>query len=125
MSSSQIGNQSTRSMAAPSLQARNFRGAGFKSARFDAHLRAGRRNFRGMHRTARSNELISTVYQRTIAKLEREPVEDYRIDFEDGLAFPTPISSGLPWGFRATAAEREARATATFCDRPCAVTPAA
>ena len=24
------------------------------------------------------------VYQRTIAKLEREPVEDYRIDFEDG-----------------------------------------
>ena len=31
-----------------------------------------------------SDELIATVYQRTIAKLEREPVEDYRIDFEDG-----------------------------------------
>jgi citrate lyase beta subunit len=31
-----------------------------------------------------SEELIATVYQRTIAKLEREPVEDYRIDFEDG-----------------------------------------
>jgi citrate lyase beta subunit len=29
-------------------------------------------------------ELVQTVYQRTIAKLEREPVEDYRIDFEDG-----------------------------------------
>src|SRR5580658_571255 len=29
-------------------------------------------------------ELVRTVYQRTIAKLEREPVEDYRIDFEDG-----------------------------------------
>jgi citrate lyase beta subunit len=31
-----------------------------------------------------NEELIATVYQRTIAKLEREPVEDYRIDFEDG-----------------------------------------
>jgi citrate lyase beta subunit len=31
-----------------------------------------------------SDELIATVYQRTIAKLEREAVEDYRIDFEDG-----------------------------------------
>jgi citrate lyase beta subunit len=29
-------------------------------------------------------ELMRTVHQRTIAKLEREPVEDYRIDFEDG-----------------------------------------
>jgi citrate lyase beta subunit len=29
-------------------------------------------------------ELVRTVHQRTIAKLEREPVEDYRIDFEDG-----------------------------------------
>jgi citrate lyase beta subunit len=29
-------------------------------------------------------ELVRTVYQRTVAKLEREPVEDYRIDFEDG-----------------------------------------
>jgi len=31
-----------------------------------------------------SGALASTVYQRMIAKLEREPVEDYRIDFEDG-----------------------------------------
>ena len=29
-------------------------------------------------------KLLSVVYERTIAKLEREPVEDYRIDFEDG-----------------------------------------
>ena len=34
-------------------------------------------------------ELVRTVYQRTIAKLEREPVEDYRIDFEDGYGYPT------------------------------------
>jgi citrate lyase beta subunit len=29
-------------------------------------------------------ELASRVYPRVVAKLEREPVEDYRIDFEDG-----------------------------------------
>src|SRR5258708_5973885 len=29
-------------------------------------------------------KLAGTVYERTIAKLEREPIEDYRIDFEDG-----------------------------------------
>jgi citrate lyase beta subunit len=28
--------------------------------------------------------LADTVYARTVAKLEREPVEDFRIDFEDG-----------------------------------------
>jgi citrate lyase beta subunit len=28
--------------------------------------------------------LANTVYERAIAKLEREPIEDYRIDFEDG-----------------------------------------
>lgn len=30
------------------------------------------------------DDLATTVYARTIAKLEREPVEDFRIDFEDG-----------------------------------------
>src|SRR5215472_13284748 len=30
-------------------------------------------------------ELASRVYARVVAKLEREPVEDYRIDFEDGF----------------------------------------
>ena len=31
--------------------------------------------------------LAWTVYRRTIEKLRREPVEDYRIDFEDGYGF--------------------------------------
>lgn len=31
-----------------------------------------------------ADELSEGVYERTIAKLEREPVEDFRIDFEDG-----------------------------------------
>ena len=34
-------------------------------------------------------ELVQWVYQRVIDKLEREPVEDYRIDFEDGYGFRT------------------------------------
>lgn len=32
-------------------------------------------------------ELGESVYERTIAKLEREPVEDFRIDFEDGYGY--------------------------------------
>src|ERR1700676_4404584 len=31
----------------------------------------------------------ATVYERVVAKLQREPVEDYRIDFEDGFG-PRP-----------------------------------
>jgi citrate lyase beta subunit len=31
-----------------------------------------------------SADFAETIYQRTIAKLEREPVEDFRLDFEDG-----------------------------------------
>jgi hypothetical protein len=34
-------------------------------------------------------ELVQTVFERAIAKLEREPVEDYRIDFEDGYGIRT------------------------------------
>src|SRR5689334_7121056 len=30
------------------------------------------------------DRLAGVVYQRVLAKLEREPVEDYRLDFEDG-----------------------------------------
>src|ERR1700733_4541873 len=30
------------------------------------------------------NRLANTVYERVIEKLRREPVEDFRIDFEDG-----------------------------------------
>jgi len=32
-------------------------------------------------------ELATSVFERTIAKLEREPVEDFRIDFEDGYGY--------------------------------------
>ncbi len=31
-----------------------------------------------------SEELAETIYKRVVEKLEREPVEDFRIDFEDG-----------------------------------------
>jgi len=31
--------------------------------------------------------LASSVFERTVAKLEREPVEDFRIDFEDGYGY--------------------------------------
>lgn len=31
------------------------------------------------------DDLAATVYQRVVEKLRREPVEDYRIDFEDGF----------------------------------------
>jgi len=33
---------------------------------------------------AAGDRLARTVYERVIAKLQREPVEDYRLDFEDG-----------------------------------------
>jgi len=32
-------------------------------------------------------EFASSVFERTVAKLEREPVEDFRIDFEDGYGY--------------------------------------
>jgi hypothetical protein len=32
-------------------------------------------------------ELASSVFERTVAKLEREPLEDFRIDFEDGYGY--------------------------------------
>ena len=31
--------------------------------------------------------LAETVYSRVVAKLEREPIEDYRLDFEDGYGY--------------------------------------
>jgi hypothetical protein len=34
-----------------------------------------------------SAEFTETVYQRTLHKLQNEPVEDFRIDFEDGYGF--------------------------------------
>jgi citrate lyase beta subunit len=32
-------------------------------------------------------ELANSVFERTVAKLQREPVEDFRIDFEDGYGY--------------------------------------
>jgi citrate lyase beta subunit len=32
-------------------------------------------------------EVANSVFERTVAKLEREPVEDFRIDFEDGYGY--------------------------------------
>jgi hypothetical protein len=32
-------------------------------------------------------QLADSVFERTVAKLEREPVEDFRIDFEDGYGY--------------------------------------
>ena len=32
-------------------------------------------------------QLANSVFERTVAKLEREPVEDFRIDFEDGYGY--------------------------------------
>ena len=34
-----------------------------------------------------NKKLVQTIYKKTIDKLEREPVEDFRIDFEDGYGF--------------------------------------
>ncbi len=39
----------------------------------------------GLQASKRQGDLVDTVYARVRAKLEREPVEDYRIDFEDGF----------------------------------------
>ena len=41
------------------------------------------------------DRLARAVYERTIAKLQREPVEDYRLDFEDGYGNrPDPEEDG-------------------------------
>jgi len=51
-------------------------------------------------------ELATSVFERTVAKLQREPVEDFRIDFEDG------------YGYRSSAEEDgHAMSTAQFLAR--------
>src|SRR5882757_2821239 len=37
------------------------------------------------HHLAEAGGLVAAVYRRVAAKLEREAVEDFRIDFEDGF----------------------------------------
>ena len=34
-----------------------------------------------------NKKLLNTIYKKTLQKLEQEPVEDFRIDFEDGFGF--------------------------------------
>ena len=46
---------------------------------------AAHRDPAGMREKNRAAWLATTVYDRVIAKLLREPVEDFRIDFEDGF----------------------------------------
>ncbi len=38
-----------------------------------------------------TGELAAAVFERTVAKLEREPVEDFRIDFEDGYGYRSAV----------------------------------
>src|SRR5271166_4077079 len=63
--------------------------------RADSPPSLGRKALETLHRYADGPEAFAEamglpaitaaiVYERVIAKLEREPVEDYRIDFEDG-----------------------------------------
>jgi len=39
----------------------------------------------------RDGPLANLVFERTMAKLEREPVEDFRIDFEDGYGYRSEV----------------------------------
>jgi citrate lyase beta subunit len=52
-------------------------------------------------------EFASSVFGRTIAKLEREPVEDFRIDFEDGYGYRSDAEED---GHAQSAAQALARA---------------
>jgi hypothetical protein len=54
-------------------------------------------------------ELAKSVFDRTVAKLEREPVEDFRIDFEDGYGYRSDAEED---GHAQSAAQALARAQA-------------
>lgn len=53
-------------------------------------------------------ELANLVFERTVAKLEREPVEDFRIDFEDGYGYRSEAEED---GHAVSTAQLLARAT--------------
>jgi citrate lyase beta subunit len=89
-----LGELALRSLASYGPNAFEFaRGVGFlgEGARNlkDAELASGRAAFtrdpRGFARSDRDAWLAFTVYDRVVKKLEREAVEDFRIDFEDGF----------------------------------------
>jgi citrate lyase beta subunit len=54
-------------------------------------------------------EFAKAVFERTVAKLEREPVEDFRIDFEDGYGYRSDAEED---GHAQSAARALARASA-------------
>jgi citrate lyase beta subunit len=54
-----------------------------------------------------TDEFASSVFDRTVAKLEREPVEDFRIDFEDGYGYRSEAEED---GHAQSAAQALARA---------------
>jgi citrate lyase beta subunit len=56
-----------------------------------------------------SGQLANSVFERTVAKLQREPVEDYRIDFEDGYGNRTDAEED---GHAVSTAQAMARAVA-------------
>ena len=62
--------------------------ARWRAPRMDAYGAHARGDFaarRRLHRGEHHGWLAHTVYERVRRKLEREPVEDFRIDFEDGF----------------------------------------
>ena len=56
-----------------------------------------------------AGEFARSVFDRTVAKLEREPVEDFRIDFEDGYGYRSDADED---GHAVAAAQSLARAQA-------------
>jgi hypothetical protein len=63
------------------------------------------------------SRLASEVYKRTKAKLEREPIEDFRIDFEDGYGFrqDEEEDAHAKESARALATTFEGRSITAFC----------
>jgi len=65
----------------------NFRGSSDlpkKSAKIDALTKKLKKNADAVKKSDPAAWLAYTVYNRVITKLQSEPVEDFRIDFEDG-----------------------------------------
>ena len=57
-------------------------------------------------------QLAGVVFERTVAKLEREPVEDFRIDFEDGYGYRSEAEED---GHAVSTAKLLARVSLPFC----------
>ncbi|HEV2736163.1 MAG TPA: hypothetical protein VGV85_15045, partial [Longimicrobiaceae bacterium] len=74
--------------------------AGAQHFRHDAAAEHGREALRALRRYAPSVQDLAgalgipadaaaeALYARVVDKLEREPVEDFRVDFEDGYGYP-------------------------------------